>query len=91
MFCKECDLTAACGHYGHISSHCPSPGDEIDCSSVLCTSSAEDRRGLCKMLEYRCLVLRILIESLPKESPHKLPGSKALLCRHFIHGKMPRS
>lgn len=64
---------------------------KVDCSSMLCTSSAEDCRGLCKMLEYRCLVLTIVIESLPKESPHKLPGSKVLLCRHFIYGEMPRS
>lgn len=49
---------------------------KVDCSSMLCTSSAEDCRGLCKMLEYRCLVLRIVIESLSKESPHKLQEVK---------------
>lgn len=43
------------------------------------------------MLEYRCLVLRIVTESLSKESPHKLPESKVLLRRHFIYAEMPRS
>lgn len=44
------------------------------------------QRLLCKMLEYRCLVLRIITQS-----SRKLPGSKVPLCRHFIYGETPKS